>query len=297
MPSIYETLIGAPPSGEEETRATARQLRGRQELGMLGVITGDPVLGKLGAGMMNQTQKRVEGLQKTRQKAIIEQRERDRQAAIEGNWETQRQHDVDELDELKRWHDMQTETNRLKAAAAARTKQKQPSASSQKVTIGKLTQVDNLNALADIFEDEFGTGRLGAVGGGSLTNVIGKLDIGTQAQKDQAEWWAMYDRMYTLKTRNEMFGSALTSQEKAAWDQANISPNSPPDVIRKGLASLREAARLAKEKQFKNDSALYDPVWVEAMYGSSPQAVAPDVPVSGEQLSVDGIQYEVIPDE
>ncbi len=295
MPSIYETLIGAPPSGEEETRATARQLRGRQELGMLGVITGDPVLSKLGAGMMNQTQKRVEGLQKTRQKRIVDERERARQAAIEGNWEQQRQHASATLDETIRWHDMQTETNRLKAEAAARTKQKQPSASAQKTTIGKLTQVDNLNSLADIFEDEFGTGRLGAVGGGSLSNIIGKLDIGSQAQKDQAEWWAMYDRMYTLKTRNEMFGSALTSQEKAAWDQANISPNSPPDVIRKGLASLREAARLAKEKQFKNDAALYDPVWVEAMYGPEPQALAPDVPVSGEPLIHNDIEYTVDP--
>ena len=52
---IWESLIGAPPQGPEETQRIAQQLRRNAEYGLLGQLTGDRVLAPAGQGMRERS--------------------------------------------------------------------------------------------------------------------------------------------------------------------------------------------------------------------------------------------------
>lgn len=70
---IWESLIGAPPQGPEETQRIAQQLRRNAEYGLLGQLTGDRVLAPAGQGMRESSFKKAGSLQK----ALQEQQRRD----------------------------------------------------------------------------------------------------------------------------------------------------------------------------------------------------------------------------
>ncbi len=300
MPSIYETLIGAPPSGEEETRATARQLRGRQELGMLGVITGDEVLSKLGAGMMSQTQKRVEGLQKTRQKGIVEQRERDRQAAIEANWAASQAMDQAELEETIRWHDMQ-EKIKQDAARYKKTDRtgKYPSQKAEEKMVKEITDARAMTNIRATFRPEFGSGGIqGALGLGTAENVMGRLGVGGEGAEEQAFWWSEYKRVRELVQRHELFGSALTTGEQKSWKEANIGPADSPQMIEMKLEVMEKLSNKVLLDTIDRTRGRYDPDFEAALYGDllgqGPSA-APSSPSAPTPVSTQGYSYTVDP--
>ena len=64
----FDALLG-DPSDSERLREVARQLRRREAYGMLGAASGDPVLGQMGAGMVQQAGQRADRLQKAREAA------------------------------------------------------------------------------------------------------------------------------------------------------------------------------------------------------------------------------------
>lgn len=86
MTDIYDMLIGAPPSTEEQLRATADQLRKRKLAGQLGMITGDPVLSKVGQGITSDVGSQIEQLQGSRQKDAQRGVMQDYYTAQEQNW-------------------------------------------------------------------------------------------------------------------------------------------------------------------------------------------------------------------
>lgn len=103
--------------------------------------------------------------------------------------------------------------------------------------VTQLTEdTEKLNTLTDLagtFRDDFA----GNVVGGGLESFAGRLGgerVGLATQ-GQAEWWQQYDR-YKNVIRNELFGSALTPSEQAAFEAADITPNMDPQVVKSNLA-------------------------------------------------------------
>ncbi len=110
MADLFEMMIGAPPSGPEETRAAAKQLRRQQRQAMLGMSTGDAVMGQTGKLAYDQVQNQLQGLQQSRQNAIATQTQQDRwdttdqqladqRAQTQKNWEERMGFDRDKLEQ------------------------------------------------------------------------------------------------------------------------------------------------------------------------------------------------------
>jgi hypothetical protein len=266
-------------------KALAQGLRRQSEIGTLAQLTGDEVLAPFGQNLSVRTNRRVlneaTNLQKKAQRDITEgyytQMAENNRLTMAMN--------VRKQDELERHHRETEKTAALRAAATlSGAGFKAPSVSAQKKTQEAKESYDGIARVLKTYKPEYAS-TAGVIGEGSITNFFGKFG-GTEGMKDQARWWADYDLMYTLGRRNELFGSALTDSEIRAWEGANISPNSPPDVIERGLKTLSEIASKKLAEQYKNDAPLYKPEWVESMYSG----IAP-MPTFGEDADAEADNY------
>ena len=82
---------------------------------------------------------------------------------------------------------------------------------------------------------------------GGLENSIQSLnsDFGTPGQRD---WWSRF-KSVDNQIRNDLFGSALTETEKAAYEATTISPNMDPKIIRQNLAARQKIIQDALKRQ------------------------------------------------
>lgn len=106
----------------------------------------------------------------------------------------------------------------------------------------------NLDSLLGRFKDGYaGKGAMGA------TSVGLNKKLGSWAPEDaqqEANFWADFQGTFDLARRNKLFGASLTPGESAAWEGAKtITPNSKPEVVKKALARLRDAARESAKRR------------------------------------------------
>lgn len=116
---------------------------------------------------------------------------------------------------------------------------------------------------AKTFADEYGGWKSSKIG--DIANMTARnLGVGN---KDAAEWWQNYARTRNV-TRNKLFGSALTANETAEWEKADINPGMQPDAIRKNLKIQQDAAlRAARKTATVYTKQGYDPGLIEAAIG------------------------------
>lgn len=106
--------------------------------------------------------------------------------------------------------------------------------------VGQYVSLDNS---ASTFQDDFGGNPLGG-----LENTAQKyspIDVGTPGQQ---QWWAAF-RSTDNQIRNDLFGSALTAGEKAAYEETTISPGMRPELIRQNVERRRDIIKAALERQ------------------------------------------------
>jgi len=103
--------------------------------------------------------------------------------------------------------------------------------------------VDDMGRLTEGFQD--GYGGYGTSWAGDITNTLGR-NVGA-GFGDQANWWSDYQSRKNV-VRNQLFGSALTAQEKGEFDKADISPGMTPAAIRANLARQQNAVTNAARK-------------------------------------------------
>jgi hypothetical protein len=143
----------------------------------------------------------------------------------------------------------------------------------RQMSIGDITKLSeeggkfaNLNTFGETFKPEFAgrtiLGDTANIAGRNLPEaVVGKTVA------EGASWWQGYDR-YKNVVRNELFGSALTAPEKAAFEQADISPRMDPAQIKKNLATQKAIAENGlKRKANAMISAGYSPEAISSAYG------------------------------
>lgn len=119
--------------------------------------------------------------------------------------------------------------------------------------IRRLTDKEGLasgfNELANSFKDEY-SGTTFIAKGENLLGKFQPLGIGA-SYGDQSNWWQNYnDRKNAI--RHELFGSALTATEKAAFDAANIEEGMAPAEIKRRLAQQAKAVAGAYNKLKRN---------------------------------------------
>lgn len=175
----------------------------------------------------------------------------------------------------------------------------------RQLSIGDITKLAeeggkfaNVSGFSDTFKPEYAgrtiLGDAANIAGRNLPEaVVGKTIA------DGASWWQGYDR-YKNVVRNELFGSALTAPEKAAFEQADINPRMDPAQIQKNLATQKRIAENGLRR--KADAMIqsgYNPDVVSKAYGvdlgpvgqpKSQQQATPALPKMGELR--DGYRYK-----
>ena len=130
---------------------------------------------------------------------------------------------------------------------------------------GKFSQVAGFG---ETFKPEYAGYKMNAVG--QAANLAGRNlpeAVVGKSVADGASWWQNYDR-YKNVIRNDLFGSALTATEKAAFEAADITPGMDPAQIQKNLARQKSIIEgNIKNKAGAMVEAGYDPVTVGKSYG------------------------------
>lgn len=89
------------------------------------------------------------------------------------------------------------------------------------------------NAISS-FRPEF-AGYVSEMAGNAATTRDRNLPAGwLGANPDRAAFWQNYDR-YKNQIRNQLFGSALTATEQAAFERADVNPSMQPEVVQRNL--------------------------------------------------------------
>jgi hypothetical protein len=140
------------------------------------------------------------------------------------------------------------------------------------------TSVENTRRLSGSFKNDFG----GKTILGDMSNTVGRVfgdDTG------QSQWWQDMDALQN-QTRHELFGSALTKTELAAWEKTSITPRMEPKQIQSNLQRRQEIeARAASKLARAYVAAGYNKAQIGELLGNAAQYVdnpAPPVtPVGG----------------
>lgn len=143
---------------------------------------------------------------------------------------------------------------------------------------GAGTAVENTRRLAGSFKEDFG----GKTILGNLSNTYGRIfgdDTG------QAQWWQDMDTLQN-QTRHELFGSALTKTELAAWEKTSITPRMEPKQIQENLRRRQDIeARAASKLARAYTAAGYNKEQIRELLGNAAEYVnnpAPPVPPVGQ---------------
>ena len=101
-------------------------------------------------------------------------------------------------------------------------------------------RLDSLSRLSEGFKDEYG----GKTWMGESANTVGRIFGDTTGQ---TQWWQDYQNEKN-EVRKRLFGTALTSAERAEFDKAQIDPRMDSAQIRKNLERQNFIAQQAARK-------------------------------------------------
>ncbi len=286
-------LLGLGIENPDQTQALADRLRGRQRAAdFFSLSTVDPIARGAQAEQATilESAKTAGGLRK----AMAERAAQDERARLQRENTTALQASrigaSDEQSRLQREQAAQLQAERLEAQRAAAefaAQQKMDEKSTPAIDYNlpktraereKFEKGDTdaaaLRNLQQSWKEEYLPPPLtGLIGGGKIRNALANyMPILTDKNsEDAARWWKDYQRQAELVQRHEMFGSALTKSEQAAWEAANIDPSiADPETIKSALQKRANLAQKIAERQvftaLKNG---YDPELIESNFGST----------------------------
>jgi hypothetical protein len=174
------------------------------------------------------------------------------------------------------------EERAIAAEARLQAGQQVPAALFEKAN-SELSQYTTLKTALDTFKDDYA----GNFAGGIENTAQAYLDVGTPGQRD---WWAQF-KAADNQIRNDLFGSALTAPEKAAYEATTISPGMASNQIKINLQKrsdlIRKAVNRRKEFYMANG---FRPDAINAIYSGidlSDSATAPSEQKSGQARDPD----------
>ncbi len=104
--------------------------------------------------------------------------------------------------------------------------------------------VEQSASLYNTFKDDYVGYKLDTVGRADIALALRSDD---PARLDLGNWWQSYQER-TNKIRNDLFGAALTAQEKSEFDKAMVTPGMSAASARANLLKQAEAAQKAYSK-------------------------------------------------
>lgn len=237
---LYEAIINGGGAGDRAS-VIAQALRRRRNMGELGVLTGDKVLGSSGKDLSSSADEYAQLLQQGGQ-------DKRRQDQTQQYQTGQLDHMANSLAETKRNNDLDHQYQMAMAAAAkdradkeALKKFKTIPATEKQKAVGIRQGIDVLTEMEKTFKPEF-AGQKNIPGIGILKNTAAANQVGPEVWQRQQAWYSNLERLYNLQERYKLFGATLTANELKSWAQANLNPNMSAKQIREKLATLKSWA-------------------------------------------------------
>ncbi len=119
--------------------------------------------------------------------------------------------------------------------------------------ITKLTEeggkMQAVSRFANTFSDDYAGYKSQTLGNAAMT--AGRYlpsDALPGKTEEASQWWQGYDR-HKNQVRNDLFGSALTANEQAAFERADINPGMSPKQIKANLASQAAIVKAAATRK------------------------------------------------
>ena len=136
--------------------------------------------------------------------------------------------------------------------------------------ISKLTEEGAKFSAVNGFIQNFKPEYVKPFGLGAARNYLARTlpsAITEDTARAAASYWQNYDR-YKNVVRNDLFGSALTLTEQAAFEKADINPSMNPDVIKTNLAEQQRILQAAmKKKAASLIASKFNPQAISEAYG------------------------------
>lgn len=126
------------------------------------------------------------------------------------------------------------------AKQSAKIKEKPLQAGAVKELGAAGAAIENTERLKNTFQDQYGGHSVLGDFSNTYKRVMGDAT-------GQAQWWQDMEALQN-QARHELFGSALTAGELAAWNKANITPRMDPEQIRENLQRRSEIEARAASK-------------------------------------------------
>ena len=201
----YELAMGYRIPEEEELRATAGALRGRNTFGQALQMTGLEAAQGLGKNVAAGAQ-----------------------------------HEADQVGDQRMRMELQAQRKRedLRSAAAAGDDYHKMSVSDRKDLVASGRTLGVMQESFDTFKGDF-TQQLLPGPQSRLPNLMAQYGVGTEKMKEGAEWWAKWNRFYRAGERNALFGATLTENEQRDWNANDINPSMSEDQIRRRMGNLK----------------------------------------------------------
>jgi len=134
--------------------------------------------------------------------------------------------------------------------------------------MGKIGTKEGYDRLLSGFNSNYAGQPLGV---GKLRNLQGR----TFGDSGQAQWWQDY-YMQQNKVRNELFGSALSAGEQAAWAQATANEGMAPSQVNANIERQRDIVTKALERLADTYRAGgYNNTQIDKLLGRTPSKEAP----------------------
>lgn len=108
-----------------------------------------------------------------------------------------------------------------------------------------------------------------------------KSDFGTPGQRD---WWAAQQASDNV-IRNQLFGSALTGTEKAAWEETTVNPSMDPTEVQRNLMRRRATLQEGLKRRVAYLKANgYDPKVIDDVLGDTLKSAGFSVEEGAQQF-------------
>lgn len=243
---LYAALIGEGANNPEKSAIIAAALRRRNQMGMLGQITGDKVLVGAGRELTNSSDDYAKQLQSIREHGIDN-------AQTEKYQGGQLRYMNDNLAETRRNNDMDHEYQMAMAEAAGIRANRPPGGGKiPKLRQGDIKELQDLSQTIGAIDSlqgfigeggSFGAKKVAGVavpGSRALANTAAAMGYGSEADKKTFAAKQNWDLFYNIANRNRMFGATLTDAEKKSWADANPSGSQTDDQITKALPVMKK---------------------------------------------------------
>ena len=293
--NIFEYIVsGTAPSAEGDVSGLANRLRRREALSQLDMMSGDPVMAPIGA---------------RESKAIRQEADQVRESALtRARQEAQDRRLAAQQAAAERRHQDRMGLARANMEMRKLARNKIP----RHIMEGLETSSKHRRVVAGLRNEILGPGgeivyRPGSEGKlpgqSSVENLAARWGMGDEATKKKADYFRRLKYEMELAARHELFGSALTAQETAQWQQAFLSAEMTTEQILGVLNSMDKI--YSTELNMRKQGAIaqgYDRDVVE-IYGSTasgqdeveierPQEPPRDTEVDdGERILVEGEDF------